>query len=119
MHDSEFFSTEELSKKYFLEEDGKIREASNDEEWQSQERILARDCHDGVCIVTAFLVFDHRVAVGTCPIDGLWNEMPSQPVLFGTMIFGGRHGGTEYMYTTKGRAMVGHEELVALVRERP
>ncbi len=66
-------------------------------------RQIARDELEGVSISTVFLVLNHSY------------EGP--PVLFETMIFGGKHDLFQERYCTKAEAIEGHARALAMVME--
>ena len=68
-------------------------------------RIVAQDHIDGVCISTVFLGLDHN-----------HSSLKGPPVLWETMIFGGKHDGFMNRYISKDDAIVGHNEAVELAR---
>ena len=70
---------------------------------QSETRKVALDEVGGIKISTVFLGLDHSF--------GGW-----VPVLWGTMIFGGKHDQYQERYTTKQKALEGHAKAVALVK---
>lgn len=68
-------------------------------------RILRQDRHYGILISTVFLGIDHS----------FHKEGP--PVVFETMIFGGRYSDYQERYTTWDEAMEGHWRALTLVIE--
>jgi len=59
-----------------------------------------------VIISTVFLTFDHSFG------------MSEEPVLFETMIFGGKHDGYQTRYTTWESAKMSHELIVSAVKRK-
>lgn len=68
------------------------------------ERILAKWSEGEVKVTTVFLGFDH----------GLEEEGP--PLVFGTLISGGPHDGSEWNYATLDDALHGHKHAVAFAK---
>ncbi len=66
-------------------------------------RIVKQTHHKDIFISTVFLGLDHRFGPGT-------------PVLFETMIFGGKHDQYQERYETWEAAERGHEKALKLVR---
>lgn len=67
---------------------------------------------------------DTELARGTRRVSTVWLGMnhawgTGPPLIFESMIFGGRFAGEMLRYTTPEQAAVGHEILVALVRRDP
>lgn len=63
-----------------------------------KNRIVRFDEIDGVSISTVFLGIDHSFGGGT-------------PLLFETMVFGGKHDGYTLRYETMEQAIVGHKQI--------
>ncbi len=79
-------------------------------EWmETANRQIADDTIDGVRISTVFLGLDHAY-----PFSVL--KAPVVPVLYETMIFGGEHNEYQERYTTRTKALAGHDRVVAAVR---
>ena len=70
-------------------------------------RIVAQQdfCND-ICVSTVFLVIDHSHGFGP-------------PLLFETMIFGGKHDQDQWRYTSRADAIAGHEAAITLVPADP
>lgn len=66
-------------------------------------RRVALDDVDDARVSTVFLVIDHGFA--------------DQPVLFETMVFGGRHDQAQWRYATWDEARQGHDRIVTALRE--
>ena len=76
-------------------------------EWMEKgNRQVARTEIDGVSVSTVFLGLDHQ-----------WGE--GRPILFETMIFGGKHNEYQRRCSTWHDAEVMHKEAVNLVRNTP
>lgn len=73
-------------------------------EWHIETEI--NDIHD-VTISTAFLGIDHSFS----------HSKDHKPVLFETMIFGGKYDGYQVRYTTPGGARKGHDAAVKMVND--
>ena len=71
-------------------------------ERNSEERVVAQDRIGDVQISTVFLGIDHSFRQG-------------EPLLFETMIFGGRHDEYQRRYSTREAAITGHAETLRLV----
>jgi hypothetical protein len=69
---------------------------------EKTERHVGKDTIGDVKISTVFLGIDHAFG-------------GSAPVLFETMIFGGRHDGYQIRYETREEALAGHVAAIALV----
>jgi len=61
-------------------------------------------------ISTVFLHFDHSINFGT-------PKEPSDPVLFESMIFGGKHNEYQRRYCTYDEALEGHNNLIKALEE--
>ena len=66
---------------------------------QTGDRIVQQDDVDGVKVSTVFLGLDHNFGDG-------------EPVLYETMVFGGKHDGFDERYSTLEEAEKGHKEAV-------
>jgi hypothetical protein len=75
--------------------------------FESSDRIVAknRNLPGDATVSTVFLGLDHRFVK-----DG-------PPLLFETMIFGGRHDGLQWRYATYDEAKQGHIKALALAME--
>jgi len=98
-----------FDKYYILNKEGNIQEASL-VEWGSffkdkQARTIARTVISGILVSTVFLGIDH----------GFGDN--KKPVLFETMIFGGKHDEYQTRYCTMKEAKKGHEKAVKLVKK--
>jgi len=65
---------------------------------------IGKDDIEGVSISTVFLGFDHSFGGG-------------EPLLFETMIFGGKHDEYQERYSTREEAIKGHKKAVKLVKK--
>ena len=72
-----------------------------------QDRHVALDEENGVRVSTVFLGLNHRY----------FGEGP--PIVFETMIFGGRHDQWQERWSTWSEAEAGHARALAMVRETP
>jgi hypothetical protein len=74
-------------------------------EWMSSNntRVGYTEIRQGVMVSTVFLGIDHQFGEGP-------------PVVFETMIFGGRHDGYQDRYATWDRAIEGHKLAVDIAR---
>lgn len=71
----------------------------------AENRIIKQDdLGNGVSVSTVFLGFDHRMS-GRGP-----------PMLWETMIFGGRHNDYQKRYSSKAAALQGHNAALALAK---
>lgn len=86
--------------------DGHLPKPCNDVlEWanwyQSTDRHVAKDEQNGILVSTVFLGLDHSFGGGP-------------PILFETMIFGGKHDEDQWHYATWEDAEDGHKKACAL-----
>lgn len=72
--------------------------------YETAGRHVAKDKIGDVMVSTVFLGIDHSYNGGT-------------PVLYETMIFGGKHDQFQDRYTNQIAALAGHDQAVAKVRE--
>lgn len=95
-------------RKYILDEFGEPVPVDDILEWgrwfETADRHIGKDTVGDVTISTVFLGIDH--SYGTGP-----------PVLFETMIFGGEHDGYQDRYTSRWDALVGHVQVVKMVKD--
>ena len=93
---------------HYILEDGKIKEVSFMEAaaWMgaNKHQIEHTDLGDGVFVSTVFLTIDHG-----------WGRH-KLPVLFETMVFGGKFNENQWRYCTLEEAQVGHQIVVNAVR---
>lgn len=95
---------------YILEPDGKIRTEPDLLTWaawyeKADERRIAQDkLPNDVRVSTVFLGIDHN-----------WN-LEGPPILFETMIFGGKHDQFQDRYATKDEAIAGHAKALELAK---
>ena len=68
---------------------------------QSEKRVLARDDLGNIRVSTVFLGLDHSFGSGP-------------PLLWETMIFGGKHDDYQKRYSTRDEALAGHRHAVWL-----
>lgn len=66
-------------------------------------RRVAHDTVDDVRVSTVFLGLDHGFGLS------------EKPILFETMVFGGKHNDLQWRYATWQEAVEGHKEALALV----
>lgn len=98
-----------MNGKYVLDDQGNVRPEEDLLKWaewfeHAQNRVLARDQIGDVLVSTIFLGLDHGLGRGL-------------PVLWETVIFGGKHHQAMWRYTSWEEAMAGHFQAVNLVRE--
>lgn len=94
---------------YSLDEHGEpvwIDRADTHEAFGDPRRLVAQQMLGDVRVSTVFLVLDHSSDDG-------------DPVLWETMIFGGKHDGYQERYTSRAAALAGHETAVNLVLNEP
>ena len=72
--------------------------------FEKSSRQIKRDKINNIIISTVFLGIDHRFGQG-------------EPLLFETMIFGGKHDEFQERYSTWNEAIKGHEIAVKLVKD--
>lgn len=72
---------------------------------QTGNRVIGRELIGDIRVSTVFLGWDYRV----------FGEGP--PILFETMIFGGRYDQYQERYCTRSEAVAGHERALYMVRE--
>jgi hypothetical protein len=72
-----------------------------------EDRHIGRDIVGHVLISTVFLGLDHR-----------FNVESGKPIVFETMIFGGKHDQWQRRYCTWEEAEKGHEKAVKLVKDK-
>lgn len=93
---------------YILSDDGTPIVASSVQEWgrwfETHDRRVAYDRLPTCDISTVFLGLDHG-----------WGEGP--PVLWETMVFGGKLDGEQRRYTSMSDALAGHREVVDRCRK--
>ena len=98
---------------FILDDKGEPKEVHSSKEWGfwfgEADRVVALDIikkiTKKVTISTVFLGLDHSFGSGP-------------PVLWETMIFGGKHDGYQNRYTSREAALLGHQEAVELVRRK-
>lgn len=93
---------------YILDENKQIIACEDIIKWgkwmQIADRKIARDTIDDIVISTVFLGLDHSYG-------------GKIPILFETMIFGGKHDKYQNRYVTIEEALIGHEKAVELVKK--
>jgi len=91
---------------YVLDEQGNPQKTVNISYWskwfENSDRHVAKDHIGCTEVSTVFLGIDHSHGRG-------------EPLLYETMIFGGRRDGYQNRYTTREQALKGHAEAVAIV----
>jgi hypothetical protein len=96
-----------MSDKYILDEQGNPKEEPNLIKWakwmETAKRHVALDKIGKVKISTVFLGLDHNFGAG-------------KPLIYETMIFGGKHDQYQERYYTKEEALEGHKKAVELVK---
>ena len=92
---------------YVLDEHGNPKEVDDVREWgrfiESKSRRVEFTEEDGYIVSTVFLGIDHS-------FDG------GAPLLWETMIFGGKGDGKCWRYSSKEEAVAGHAKAVAIAR---
>lgn len=95
---------------YILDKDNKPLAVDDVIEWSkwfgTAKRHVAKDKIGDVDISTVFLGINHRF---------LGDE--GEPILFETMIFGGKHDQYQERYCTSDEAVKGHKKAVRLVKK--
>lgn len=71
-----------------------------------RSRIALTNVSPTVVVSTVFLMIDHG-----------YHRGEGKPVVFETMVFGGKHNGDGERYTTYNKALNGHERWVTIARE--
>ena len=97
-----------MSGQYILDENGQPVPCHDLMEWgrfmeQKGVRQVAIDMIGDADVSTVFLGLDHAFGGGP-------------PVLWETMIFGGKHDGYQERYTSRNRAIVGHQKALEMVK---
>jgi len=93
---------------------GKIKQATF-QEWMrwfediDQRRVDYTEFKDGSCASTVCLGLDHNF-----DFDSM---MEHRPILFESMVFGGKLDQFQWRYSTYGEAKQGHREIIAAVRD--
>ncbi len=75
------------------------------EESTLDDKQIELDFFDGVTVSTVFLPFDHSF------------DDDSEPILFETMIFGGKYDGYQYRYHTYDESVEGHKDACYLINK--
>lgn len=94
---------------YFLDENNVPQKCQNEDDYirawsDNPRREVAQTDIGDVHVSTVFLALDH-------------NHGSSPPLLYETMIFGGKHDQDQERYTTREDALSGHDACVTRVRE--
>jgi len=79
------------------------------EKFQNSKRTVQRDLIRGVEVSTVFLGIDHNFSSMFNP------ESDARPILFETMVFGGKHDGYQKRYCTWDEAEEGHQLALKMV----
>lgn len=94
---------------YILDDDNNPVQAEDFEEWEkfhsSNRHIIDRDLIGSSAVSTVYLLFNPLIR----------NESP--PIMFETMVFGGKLDGTMDRYATYGQAKAGHAAMVLRVEQ--
>lgn len=97
-------------KHYILDEQGNAVPINDIFKWAAFMRSSAARTNitllDNIIISTAFLGYDHS-----------FDNEKEVPILWETMIFGGKHDQHQERYTSKEEAMEGHERAVKMAEE--
>lgn len=92
-----------ITGKYILDKNGNPKEEPDLLKWgewmETADRHIGDDKIKGVRVSTVFLGLDHQFGKG-------------KPILFETMIFGGKRNGEQERYSTKREALKGHKRIV-------
>ncbi len=98
-------------RKYTLDADGRPQPTDDLMEWArwfeeiGDKRVVARtELADEVVVSTVFLGMDHQ-----------WGDGP--PLLFETMVFGGRWDESQWRWPTRESALAAHDRIGAAVRD--
>ena len=87
---------------FILDENNNIKTTNDLMEWarflETDKRILKHTRKYGILVSTVFLGLDHS-----------WEMGPHQPILFETMVFGGKFNDYQERYCTYNDALAGHE----------
>jgi hypothetical protein len=99
-----------MSDKYIITDDGGLKPVGLMEwakwfEANPEKRIVRKDSVGDVGISTVFLGMDHRFGEN------------GPPILWETMVFGGKHDNYQERYTSEEDAIVGHEKAVEMAKE--
>lgn len=70
--------------------------------WMHRNREVKQTTINDILVSTVFLGIDHSFC-------------GNGPILFETMVFGGEHDGYQERYTTKWKALIGHQYAVNMV----
>lgn len=94
-------------RRYILDAAGNPQPAPDLLAWakwmEAHSRYIARDrVSDEVMVSTVFLGLDHSLGQGA-------------PVLFETMVFGGKHDHLQRRYTSRQEAVIGHAAILGIV----
>ncbi len=92
-----------MSDYYILDENDNLKSVPTIELWstwfQDNHRTICHDKIKGVRISTIFMGLDHNFGKG-------------KPLLFETMVFGGKRDQYQERYTTKKQAIKGHDKIL-------
>lgn len=97
-----------MTKYYLLNPDHSVTPTNDVVAWakmfeNTEKRIVRKTEIKGVFVSTVFLGLDHSFSGGP-------------PLLFETMIFGGKHNDSQWRYSTWEEALAGHERAVKLAK---
>jgi len=86
---------------------GKIKKATSQEwsKWFDEGRVIDKTDFDDCFVSTVCLGLDHNFS------------FDHPPILFETMIFGGKHDQFQWRYSTYGQAKQGHRDILKSIRE--
>lgn len=97
-----------MSGKYILDENGNPKVCNELLVWaewfENANRTIKKTKIGEVEVSTVFLGIDHSFGGDI-------------PILYETMIFGGKYDGEQRRYVTKEEALLGHDELIKLAKE--
>ena len=103
----------EMSEKYILDDEGNPVECNDLMKWgrwfemADNMRIVGKNFIGDVHVSTVFLGMDHNFGYGES----------REPILYETMIFGGKHNDYQERYATRAEAIEGHARALKMVME--
>jgi hypothetical protein len=105
---------ERLNYFFWIDEDHVVHPVDTMEEWSAHYddecRVVAQTGNDSIWVSTVFLGINHNFGFGK----------DTRPILFETMVFGGKMDDYQYRYYTYDEALAGHnmvcEELFGIVK---
>lgn len=98
-----------MSGKYVLNDQGEPELCDDVVAWsywfETADRVVKQDDFGGVMVSTVFLGLDHSFGEGP-------------PVLYETLVFGGKLDDEQERYSTRKEAEQGHERMVSRLKQR-